>query len=245
MRNLITFEQARELLNYNPDTGAITRKIKKQGKPITHKEGRYLTIHIDNVSYLQHRLAWLLYYGEWPKSHINHINGIKSDNRIKNLEDVSALVNGNSFRALSSKNTSGYKNVHFDVEKQKWNATKTYYGTSYFLGSYETAEEANAAVEEFNRTKTVRRSNIVQEKIEEVTVEIAQKSKTELAEISTKLADAFNPKLKGRNRLAYRYAIRIKLAQILETLVDAAESGKFTESDLDSKLATLVTTHAK
>lgn len=45
------------------------------------------------LGFYTHRLAWRLYYGEWPKGEINHKNGIKYDNRIDNLEDITHKEN--------------------------------------------------------------------------------------------------------------------------------------------------------
>jgi hypothetical protein len=40
-------------------------------------------------------------YGMWPQGQIDHINGIRTDNRLSNLRDVSSAVNNhNSQRRL-------------------------------------------------------------------------------------------------------------------------------------------------
>ena len=43
--------------------------------------------------YYEHRLIWLYHYGEWPKECIDHINGIKDDNRIENLREATKQQN--------------------------------------------------------------------------------------------------------------------------------------------------------
>jgi len=49
----------------------------------------YIIIKINRKDYQAHRLAWLYEYGNFPKQTIDHINRIKTDNRICNLRDVS------------------------------------------------------------------------------------------------------------------------------------------------------------
>jgi hypothetical protein len=44
-------------------------------------------------NYLTHRLLWALKYDAWPRQTIDHINGVKVDNRIVNLRDVSPAEN--------------------------------------------------------------------------------------------------------------------------------------------------------
>lgn len=146
----LTYEEASKILAYDPETGEISRLDRRNTTNKPNKTG-YRTLSVQGKSYLQHRLAWLLYYKKWPDNHINHINGDPSDNRICNLEDVLQLVNANSYRKISRRNKSGYKNVYWMESKQKWAASKMYYGVSYFLGLFETAEEANDAVIQFKK----------------------------------------------------------------------------------------------
>ncbi|WP_443700142.1 HNH endonuclease [Pseudomonas sp.] len=72
--------------------------------------GGYWRISVKNQSHYAHRLAWAFYYGAWPESILDHIDGIKHNNRIENLRlaDLSEnLIN----QKLSSRNTTGAKGV--------------------------------------------------------------------------------------------------------------------------------------
>lgn len=83
----LSTEDLRKLLHYCPDTGIFTwvRTLKKglvAGTP--HKSG-FLRVNLRGESYFMHRLAWLWVYGEFPRTTLLHINGVKTDNRICNL----------------------------------------------------------------------------------------------------------------------------------------------------------------
>lgn len=53
----------------------------------------YVDIRIDAKKYKAHRLAWLYVHGRWPEKLIDHINGVKTDNRLINLREASAAEN--------------------------------------------------------------------------------------------------------------------------------------------------------
>lgn len=55
--------------------------------------GRYISLRIKGVVYSVHRLLWKLHTGADPRGVIDHINGIRDDNRICNLRDVTPRVN--------------------------------------------------------------------------------------------------------------------------------------------------------
>jgi HNH endonuclease len=55
-----------------------------------------LRIGLDGKLYLASRVAWLLHYGEWPSLTLDHIDGDRTNNRIRNLRDVTHEVNMNN-----------------------------------------------------------------------------------------------------------------------------------------------------
>jgi HNH endonuclease len=55
-----------------------------------------IRIGLDGKLYVASRIAWLMYYGEWPSQLIDHIDGDRMNNRIRNLRDVSHTVNMNN-----------------------------------------------------------------------------------------------------------------------------------------------------
>ena len=93
----------------------------------------YLTIRIDWVLYLGHRLAWFLVTGEPPLFEIDHENGDPSDNRIWNLRPATHSQN-QANQKIDKTNTSGRKGVSWNREKAKWEARIQINGKSKFLG---------------------------------------------------------------------------------------------------------------
>lgn len=90
---------------------------------------------------MAHRIVWALAHGEWPCEFIDHINGIKTDNRACNLRDVSRSVNQKN-QKLSSRNSSGFCGVSFDKSRGKWTAQIQANGVRKRIGRYETFESA-------------------------------------------------------------------------------------------------------
>lgn len=72
---------------------------------------------------------------------VDHINGIKNDNRTINLRVVTRQQNvWNSFG--KSSNSSGYKGVGWSRRLQKWRARIQINGFHYEIGRYDTKEDA-------------------------------------------------------------------------------------------------------
>jgi hypothetical protein len=89
---MLTEEEANKYFYYNKETGIVYYKDSDKQVGSLNKDG-YLQVRFKGVNYIVHRLAWLLGTGEWPKLHIDHINGQRTDNRLVNLRDVTRCVN--------------------------------------------------------------------------------------------------------------------------------------------------------
>ena len=126
-------------LDYDPETGifkwktANSHRIKVGDVARTPRSDGYIQIKLFNKPYLAHRLAWLYVNGEFPKDHMDHINGVKMDNRIVNLRAVTQAEN-NRNKPMRKDNTSGVMGVVWCKRDQKWQVMiqKTFYGRFKF-----------------------------------------------------------------------------------------------------------------
>jgi hypothetical protein len=148
----ITQEKLKNILDYNPETGLFTWKEKIAKKIIVgetagslNKHG-YVCIKIQKFRYSAHRLAWLYVYGSFPSGEIDHINRIKTDNKISNLRDATPSQNCRN-RGLSKRNNSGYVGISWNKKSKKWQARIFLNKKSKSLGVYEKIEDAVLARE--------------------------------------------------------------------------------------------------
>lgn len=136
----ITPELCRQLLRYEPETGRLywrerdvslfttTRAGNSWNSRLagrvafTADDGRgYRVGGIHHRTLLAHRVIWAVVYGEWPTHEIDHINGIRDDNRLANLRAVTRVQNGRNIRR-SSRNRSGRIGVCWSKRMGKWQA---------------------------------------------------------------------------------------------------------------------------
>lgn len=157
--NEIIVEIVRDLLDYNPETGEFRWKFRSIARCTNELQwkawnGRYANtvagykspqgyqeITIFDKSYYAHRLAWLHYYGEWPKNELDHRNQVKTDNGIENLREVTSSQNkmNGSDRIWG---TSKYKGVYWSKKANKWVAQIRLDGKPKYLGSFLIEEDA-------------------------------------------------------------------------------------------------------
>ena len=112
-------------------------------KPAGYKTSTgYYEVRVDNKRYKTHRIIYLMFNGYIPEE-VDHINNIRSDNRIENLRAATSLTN--KFNSLMPKhNSSGIKGVNLHKPSNKWrcsmsinNKTKQIFG----FASKELAQE--------------------------------------------------------------------------------------------------------
>ena len=118
---------------YNPENGKI---YGIRGKEITSKyiQG-YIYIHNSRFKLLGHQFGWF-----WVNKEVvdclDHINGIRDDNRICNLRSVTKQQN--NFNTKS-------KGYTWDKSNNKWLSQIQLDGKKIFLGYYNIEEEAREA----------------------------------------------------------------------------------------------------
>lgn len=148
---VINQKELKELISYDLDTGKfswlVSRGTVRKGATAGSLGGRgYILIQLQNKSYLAHRLAWLYVTGRDPFQQIDHINHDRTDNRIKNLREVSALENRKNSKK-STNNTSGHPGVYWCKQKKKWRARITVNGQDHNLGRFTEINDARNAVD--------------------------------------------------------------------------------------------------
>lgn len=86
---MLTLEQYREILDYNPETGGFTWKAAAGGKLAGRRAGSFRNnnygIVIEGKITSGARLAWLFTHGEWPPTPIRFVSDDHRDISIKNL----------------------------------------------------------------------------------------------------------------------------------------------------------------
>ena len=114
----------------------------KEAFTTTRRDG-YMHSCIMGRSYLGHRVAFALQHGHWPQF-VDHINGNRSDNRAANLREANRSQN-NCNASRREDNSSGFKGVKWNKKQGCWHAAIQHEGKRRHLGSFKSAELANAA----------------------------------------------------------------------------------------------------
>jgi hypothetical protein len=141
---LLSVEKLKEKFDYIPETGELVRKNKK-GKVGWIDSSGHLAIEMHNKFYYAHRLIFFIHHGYFP-SQIDHINRIKTDNRIENLRDCSPSANSLNRGKIQVVCHSIFKGVSWEKGKtnasKHWRAYVTVNGETKTYGYWETEEEA-------------------------------------------------------------------------------------------------------
>lgn len=158
-KSLPSIDYLRKRLRYEPDTGKLfwldydgmpkywlTRYAGKEAFTAAKPEG-YRLGQISGLTFSAHRIAWAIYYDEWPDDQIDHVNGVKDDNRISNIRVVNSQENHKNM-PMQSNNTSGITGVTWDNRKRKWKAQIVVDRRCINLGYFNTLEEAAAVRKE-------------------------------------------------------------------------------------------------
>jgi len=144
---VITKSELHSIIDYNEESGVFTwkRRMSQRVRAGDVATGRktnsgYIQITISGRTFVAHHLAWLYVFGEWTPE-LDHINGIRDDNRIANLRKVSHAQNCQNKKRYRN-NSSGYRGVTWCRKSNKWRAFVTLNKKMTHLGFFNSIDEA-------------------------------------------------------------------------------------------------------
>jgi hypothetical protein len=133
-----------DLFAVESDCAAWNRRYAGTEAFLTKHTKGYLTGKVGSRTYRAHRVVWLLAHKAWPEDQIDHINGIRTDNRLINLREATNSINMRN-ACLPRHNTSGTIGVAWSERDQRWRARMHLGNRSLSLGYFHEIEDAIAA----------------------------------------------------------------------------------------------------
>jgi Demerecviridae HNH endonuclease len=142
---MITQNELKRLLNYDPATGVWTWRVwrgggaPRAGEVAGHINGQgYREIKLRPKTYQVGRLVFLWMTGKWPKREVDHINGDQADNRWCNLREATEQQQCRNRRGWSK---HGFKGIR--ARKGGFEAVITINHKRTYLGRRQTAAAAH------------------------------------------------------------------------------------------------------
>jgi hypothetical protein len=137
---LVLFTHREGTLYWNHDR---SNKVKQGDIAGTLTSVGYNRVTINKEHYAAHRLIWVIHNGSIPVGFVvDHINGIRNDDRIENLR--LATLSQNQQNRKFSKTELG-KGVSYEKARKKYRAQIMIAQKSTLIGRFNTAEEAHTA----------------------------------------------------------------------------------------------------
>jgi hypothetical protein len=139
-------------MDYDPETGLLTWRPRGQpywdaryaGKEaLTGMVDGYKRGKVNEVCVRAHRVIWAYVHGYWPEN-VDHINGVRTDNRLENLREVTVRENAQNMKRYAN-NKSGHTGVIWMKQNGQWRATIKVLGRNKHLGFFASIDEAIAA----------------------------------------------------------------------------------------------------
>lgn len=150
-RNDLSAETVRSLYDYSPVTGEIKHRSRKS--PRCRESGLAgtvaggaLSVQVNGVRYLAHRIIFLWMTGSWPNGVIDHIDGDRLNNKWVNLRDVSQATNSHNIHGVPRhKRYSSLIGAHWCNQIKKWKSSIKVLDKVHRLGVFDTDVDASRA----------------------------------------------------------------------------------------------------
>lgn len=157
MKKPLTLEIVRLLLNYDPETGVFTWRVRRNqhvaaGDVAGHvcASRGYRFINVCQHLVLAHRLAVFYVTGKWPENDVDHRKGKRDDNRLGELRHATRAENMVNLQGPHRDNKVGLLGVA--PCNGRFAAYIRLQRKNRYLGTFDTPEEAHQAYLTAKRT---------------------------------------------------------------------------------------------
>lgn len=140
------------------DNGKLIRKKTAGGQVAgtiagTTRLDGYIGVWVNGRCFFAHRLIWMMHTGSMPENDLDHINGIKTDNRIENLRECTHAQNMQNIRKAPITSSTGVLGVRFEPRQKSrpWRAMGWKNGKNVGIGYFNTLEQAHEAYLKWKR----------------------------------------------------------------------------------------------
>ena len=160
-----TVAYARSILSYDSKTGLLTWKERTiemfeddeywsadtkclqwnanyASKIAGSTTGKYSRVRIKNKRIGCHRVIWAIVFGYWPSNEIDHKDGNKKNNKLRNLREATDKQNAQNIGMRKGKNSIG---IYWNKVKNKWTAEIGIDYKSIRIGHFENKQDAQNA----------------------------------------------------------------------------------------------------
>jgi len=154
-RALPSQAELQERFDYDPATGVLVWRNPSRNN--AHMKGKqagcvsadgYRSVYVNGVSYLAHRLIWVLVYGEDPgQLEVDHKDRVRDNNSLDNLR-LATMQQQCWNQGQKEGTSSSFKGVSWHAASGGWSARIRVDRGERHLGIFDTQEEAAAAVEQ-------------------------------------------------------------------------------------------------
>lgn len=141
-------DRLKATLSYSSDTGDFYSLVPCNSGGSPKRVGSigtrgYVRVYFGGRYYAGHRLAWFYATGEWPDKDVDHINGIRHDNRLCNLRAATRKQNKENMTVTWS--ASGARGVTWCKKRKAWKAQVRHNQRQHNLGYFSDLQAAAEA----------------------------------------------------------------------------------------------------
>lgn len=142
-REIEAAEYVRSHWRYDAETGQIHGRCDKPIGTLRKDGALHALVYLPGgvTSVLLHRAAWLLRAGEWPAFEIDHVDGVKSNNRWLNLRSATKAQNQQNRKPISKHG----KLIGCTLRYNRWLAQIKHQGKVHYIGTFDTQQQAHEA----------------------------------------------------------------------------------------------------